>query len=800
MQWHRVVVVVVVVVSGPACVDVPPLPGSVVVCVGADDCPDGLVCDLEVHECRAEGQAAPAVVDVVVEPAVTRGGSVAVVIRADVALDPTVAPVIEFAAGSTALPLTFAGVEGAEARMSVVVDDDVPEGVYELAAVDVVSASGVRGRRALTGTSLRVDRTAPLVFGVELVAPPADRTYANDVAGVDVVTVRFSANEPVDLERSRLTVGTLSSPPGGCTAGDALDVVCALAIPAGAPDGPFTPAVVVLDPAGNEASVAAGDAIQVDTAAPGLVEDSVRLLITTAGRPAEAASPASVVSVSFIVSEPVVRAPVVTLVDAGVALALRSRQGQSFTYELVTGLALPDQPHPISALLEDRFGHATAVTVVDDVPFSSGAGACPPAAGTTCVDVDGDGHAQRDPLACPDGADDDDLDATVSPDVLELPGDGKDNDQIGGDLPLDDVSGVFVDADGGLDSGDGTRANPVQSLTRAVALIGARQFLFLATSTTPYRFTSSGRVRVSLVGGLDRAQDWARTPAHSVVDAELNDADEPVVYDSIDGIAGAGTVGAVFELVRCRLSSLAAGEPDVSGGSRLIVIDSAVSGVLAFDSSLDAVGSQLGEVGLFRSTAGRVSRSEVIGAVQLDDGGALIGVNSFFGGGVGGLTLGFGTSVALFHSTVRNDAGPAIDFSQSDSDNNVVAVASVFVSGTNGAVIALVDTSTTLVGCNISNTGGALMRVSRGFNQTVVAVADVVAVNACGFAGCARAEGNRSEAPGFATVFHLAPSSALVDDGVVATAFGAPFAVAADFDGDCRYVDGAADLGADEVP
>ncbi|MDP2341111.1 MAG: hypothetical protein Q8O67_09145 [Deltaproteobacteria bacterium] len=775
MPWLRVVVVVVV-VFGPGCVDVPPLPGSVVVCVGAEDCPGGLVCDLDVHECRAEGQKAPAVVDVVVTPALINLGAVSIVIRADTALDPALVPLVEFAAGSPSLPFIFAGVDGAEARLTLDVDAGVAEGVYELAAVEIVSAAGVRGRRALAATSLRVDRTPPGVFGAVILEAPADRTWANG----DVVTVAFSANEAVDLARTHLVLDALIGGPTCVADADDGGFRCTLVIPVDAPDGAIEePRVVVVDAAGNESSVVVGAAIKLDTAAPALVTDSVRLLITTGGRPSAAASPASVVSVSFIVSEPLGQPPVVTLVDAGVPLSLRSEQGQSYTYELITGVQPPPGAHPIAAVLEDRFGHAVTVQVVDDVPFSAGNASCPPAPGTSCVDVDGDGHALRDPIACPDGDDLDDLDPSVSPAAIELPGDGRDNDQIGGDQPIDENAGVFVDVDDGDDANEGSRAAPVRSLNAGVDRLGTRRFLFLSASTQPHGFADGTLfTQVSLIGGLDPADGWRRTGGRSAVADELADGGEPIVYEGVDGLGG-GDFTTSVQLVRTGVVGRVF-FTDTRGG---VLLDSDVADLFLDSSSVDVVRSRIGGINLFDSDIS-ISTTEVREVVNLVN-STVTGINAYFASGIVTGVNSFG-DVTLFHSTAIGDGVAAISLRTGGS---VRAVASVLVRTNSGPVVDVDSDDLTLVGCNLSNGGGSLIDKPES-----------LAINGCPVLadGCFTS-GNRSDPPGFATVFHLSSSSALVDDGVVAAEFGAPFAMAADFDGDCRYADGAADIGADEA-
>jgi hypothetical protein len=118
-----------------------------------------------------------------------------------------------------------------------------------------------------------------------------------------------------------------------------------------------------------------------------------------------------------------------------------------------------------------------------------------------CIDRDRDGF--RD--GCDAALDCDDSDPLVSPSMPEIPGDGKDNDCEGGDLPPSDEIGIFV-SENGDDSKAGTNLAPVATLARAVELAEQSGKVVFAANDT---FRESVTTRVSLFGGYDR-NTWQR--------------------------------------------------------------------------------------------------------------------------------------------------------------------------------------------------------------------------------------------------------------------------------------------------
>jgi len=79
-------------------------------------------------------------------------------------------------------------------------------------------------------------------------------------------------------------------------------------------------------------------------------------------------------------------------------------------------------------------------------------------------------------------------------------------------------------------------------------------------------------------------------------------------------------------------------------------------------------------------------------------------------------------------------------------------------------------------------------------------VLNVNEFNACTDTVCRDVAGNVALATTLAEGVHIGPGSPLRDAGVDLLAHGAPPSVVADFHGDCHFVDGSPDIGAEEAP
>ena len=100
----------------------------------------------------------------------------------------------------------------------------------------------------------------------------------------------------------------------------------------------------------------------------------------------------------------------------------------------------------------------------------------------------------------------------------------------------------------------------------------------------------------------------------------------------------------------------------------------------------------------------------------------------------------------------------------------------------------------------IDNSWGCIEPLFRDTQVNDVPATTLADVNACGWENCLRSSGNIENAQLSNPDPHLDIGSPLIDVGVLALDEGAPSAVATDMDGDCRYTDGSADIGADEAP
>lgn len=769
LAWVRLSVVASLCIAPLGCLFGGGLPDEArVLCAADADCADATVCDLAQHLCVPRGtDLRPlAVAAVSFVPAFARAGVVELHLRADRDFPVDSPPEVVFPAGRS-LPLSPPQVSGKDAVFFVDVDE-LAEGLYPVAAVTTTNEAGARASTDVSGVALVVDRTPPVLRNAALIDPPPGAVYA-DVPPVDTIVAGAIPSEPVVA--ASLRVGGLASGVEDCTL-DGL-VRCSLALPGGAlTDGFITVELRAMDDAGNEGT--ASLEARVDTAPPTVVEDSVTVEIETVGRPTPVARSGSVVVIRLVTDEALGADPVLSFdVDGGlVPFALLERVGRRATF-IYDGNA-PGQPvllpgtYGLRISLVDVFGHAVDAAPLrppapyaDGIPFEAGE-VCPTPPGISCPDLDGDGFAAS---SC-GGPDENDIDSTSFPGMIEIPGDGVDNDLVGGDAPLDERSGVFVDSEGGDDANAGTRASPLRTLDAAVPLA---QTIFLAERATPYELGIAVQ-DADLIGGLDPLT-WTPTGDRSRVDSVTHA--RLVVALEVTALIASDTI-----VVRSAVAGLFAPES-------VRIIDSAVNTVTTdANGRIIATGSRLQTIdqpsGTGASITLRQSRAGFINVKRLS---RIVAVNSVIGGGFcneGCLQL------SLFHSlSTGRLTFPLRDVAK------VELVGAVLVSPT-APVAAFTTNATTSIRVQASN----LYADATGPLITIDEVGkNLEEINACAFAGCLDAGGNLSEA---VPADGVVPASSPLRDVSVPLPPFAPAAVVRDIDGDCRYADGASDIGADE--
>jgi hypothetical protein len=752
----------------------PPSTGTVLCAKDGDCAPER--CDLEHHVClHGAAAAAPKILGVSFDPKFAHTGSATLSIATDVALDESKPPVVTFAPDSETLALAAApappGTNGAVFLVDV---DTVAEGTYALASVSVTDRSGNVASKDVSDVSLVVDKTAPIILNFALVAPPPGDVYA-DVGPAPSVEASFLANEPI--AGAHLTLG--ANVGDGCVAlAGSLDFRCHVDVTSDLGDGPAAVVLHAVDNAGNEGT--ASLPIVIDTQPPAIVADSVSVDIETGAIPTTVARSNSVVTVTFVTDENLGAAPTLVLdVDGDErALTLTAQAGRRYTFVRGGGDVVPAGSYPLVASVVDVFGHAASALTLPlpapftaGVPFDDGAGTvCPPPDPGGCVDADGDGFA--DPASCASGDDFDDGDATSFPGALEIPGDGKDNNGAGGDVPADEASGVFVDSEAGNDGNDGSRAHPVKTLDGALARATASLVYFLAARATPYSSSAAVTGVLGVLGGRD-PQTWAATGTRSVVASDV---------ELIDIVVDVETNGRIFS-PRIVVGSRA-GTLETAGGTAMVAVDTTAD-VLQLDSvdTVRAIRGDFGSVVAFNGNATLTfDATRVDSGIVFDQQGSIVLVNTTVNGGV---TVGCCTgTIGLFHA--RLTGTNALGLAETTGGGSIVAVDTVFV--LNGGSPAVNADSVVVVGDVIErNPGGELAIDDSGHD-----VNDATAFTSCSFGGCSASTGNIVE--------DSFDDSVLKDHGVDATTFGAPASIAVDSIGHCRYVDGKPDIGPVELP
>lgn len=767
--WVRLSLVASLCIAPLGCLFGGDLPDEArVLCAADADCTAATVCDLAQHLCVPRGtDLRPlAVAAASFVPAFARAGVVELHLRADRDIPADSPPEVVFPAGRS-LPLSPPQLSGKEAVFFIDVDE-LAEGLYPVAAVKTTNEAGASATTDLSGVALVVDRTPPVLRNAALLDPPPGAVYA-DLPPVDTIVAGAIPSEPVVA--ASLRVGGLASGVEDCTF-DGL-VRCSLALPGGAlTDGLITVELRAIDDAGNEGT--ASLQARVDTAPPIVVEDSVTVEIETVGRPTAVARSGSVVVIRLVTDEALGADPVLSFdVDGAlVPFALLERTGRraSFIFDGNApgqAVVLPGT-YALRVSLVDAFGHAVdaaplrlPVPYADGIPFEAG-DVCPTPPGISCPDLDGDGFVAS---SC-GGPDGNDADSTSFPGMVEIPGDGVDNDLVGGDALIDERTGVFVDSEAGDDANAGTRAAPLRTLDAAVPLA---QTIFLAERATPYEL------------------------AIAVADADLIGGLDPVSWIPTGGKSRVGNVQAPRLAVGLEVTALIAGDTTVvrsavagmHAPTVATIIDSSVSAVTTdANATIDAIGARLESI---VQTAGtgvtirlRQSRTGLISVRRLS---RLVAVNSVIGGAS---CHEFCLQLSLFHSV---STGPVTFPLRDDAKADLVGAVLVSPTAPVAAFTTTATTSIRVLGTNLfADATGPLLTVD-GVGKSLDEV------NACAFAACFEAGGNLSvPVPADGVV----PAGSPLRDVSVPLSPFTPAAVVRDIDGDCRYADGASDVGADE--
>lgn len=774
---------------------------AVLLCTADAECPVEWSCDLAVHECVAPGatpdRSAPALLAAAFSPAVVATGLVELTLTADEALGE--APVLHFE-GSGDPGFVPLDVVGAVARLSLDATT-VAAGAWPLGSIELADLQGNRATRLTPDLALVVDRRAPNILDVAVAHADAaaEGLPFSPNAGTNQLVASFVVDETVASEDVEVQAGPEAAT---CTAGAGNSFSCLATVSGAFTDGSDRVAVSVRDRAGNRAEATVN--ISTDLRAPTPIDVVTVLRSPSSSAPVGAAVAGGSVELELILDEPLGVPPLVTLTgDAAFGAAqleqltpLRWRWQAEVETVGAPGAAL------VSATLEDVVGNAGTLQIAS-VPLAQAVlSPCAPLdPSAACVDVDGDGDFPVTVACGPSGGDCDDTDPLVRSDGAEIPGDGADNDCAGdGDAPIDESSGVFVDAAAAL-PGTGTRAAPARTIDEALPLLAGRTWLFLAhAGGASYGMTDD--LRVSLLGGLDAS--WQRVPdARSSV--QLGAIAPPatgaavVVLDSIQVAPGTVNVGVWLIAARTRVPY---GNTIVTW-NRITAVDASVSHL---EIHADVTGSLL-------------SRTTIDDQIVVGGGSSLLihGADSddLTDGNVGpDLVVGTGASLDVISSRVPTigcdgcrlrvihsiigtgepSTTALIDVTNSpwpvELRNNILT----WTDGGPGDTCVRNDNGKLRALGNLFHApfAGALLVADSTFSASNVEV-----INSCEPPDCADGDGNIAGDPRFSALSgHIELASPAMGAGVAAYE-GLPASVALDIDGECR---GASEpeIGADE--
>ncbi len=148
-----------------------------------------------------------------------------------------------------------------------------------------------------------------------------------------------------------------------------------------------------------------------------------------------------------------------------------------------------------------------------------------------------------DPAA--DGGAGDVMPGDAAPDVVVPEGCDLTRDLADSPACIDEGIGVFVDAAGGDDAGDGTRAHPFKTIGHAVASAGFKPRIYVCDGTYAEDVSLDGTTGVSLYGGL-KCGDWSYdgqqpTVGQGTTSLRMKGVSKSVVIEDLSFVASNAT-------------------------------------------------------------------------------------------------------------------------------------------------------------------------------------------------------------------------------------------------------------------